>query len=152
MPKLKIGDKTINRILSARVQVYHGENDHHEARLIPHIQFLLHLPMDHDATLAKWALAPIGDNRFKPVALTMQDRSGTDKKEWKIEKAYVYRYEEIEYPPQSGSANDQGNYVELVIRGIVANGQDYDGTNIVAVKDGQPEATSGEKAGSEKQG
>ena len=142
MPKLKIGDKSIHRILSARVQIYHGGSDHNEARLIPQIQFVLQLPMDHDSTLAKWALAPIGDKRFQPVTLTMQDRSGTDKKEWKIDKAYVYRYEEIEYPPQSGSMTDQGNYVELVLRGIVANGQDYDGTNIVAVKDGQPEAPS----------
>ncbi len=52
----------------------------------------------------------------------------------------VHSYTEKEFPEGSGSATDQGNYIEIVVRGtLLHNNVDYDGKNILQVTAGEPE-------------
>ena len=52
----------------------------------------------------------------------------------------VHSYSEKEFPPESASSTDQGNYIQLVLRGTLQhNNVDYDGKNILAVNAGAPE-------------
>jgi hypothetical protein len=138
MPALTIQGKKINRVLDARVQITHG--DAREAMQIPIQQFVIRLPLDHDVMIAEWALAPYGDKRWKTVELQTQDRSRKTNHTWTLHKAYVHRYEEVEFPKGSGSATDQGNYFEIVVRGTLQHiNVDYDGKNILQVAAGEAE-------------
>ena len=90
--------------------------------------------------IAEWALAPHGPRRWKTAELQTQDRSRKTNHTWTLHKAYVHSYVDREFPEHSGSATDQGNYVEVVIRGtLVHNNVDYDGKNILQVAPGEPE-------------
>lgn len=138
MPALSIQGTKINRILDARVEVTHG--DAREAMQIPIQQFVVKLPLDHDVMVAEWALAPHGPKRWKTVELQTQDRSKKTNHTWTLHKAYVHSYTEREFPSQSGSETDQGNFVEIVLRGtLLHNNTDYDGKNILQVTGGEPE-------------
>lgn len=138
MPALSIQGTKINRILDARVEVTHG--DAREAMQIPVQQFVVKLPLDHDVMVAEWALAPHGPKRWKTVELQTQDRSKKTNHTWTLHKAYVHSYTEREFPSQSGSETDQGNFVEIVLRGtLLHNNMDYDGKNILQVTGGEPE-------------
>src|SRR5919199_5103132 len=138
MPALTIQGKKINRILDAQVEITHG--DAREAMQIPIQQFVISLPLDHEVTIAEWALAPHGPKRWKTVELQTQDRSRKTNHTWTLHKAYVHSYVEKEFPEGSGSVTDQGNYIEIVVRGtLLHNNVDYDGKNILQVTAGEPE-------------
>src|SRR5579871_423790 len=138
MPNLTIQGKKINRVLDAKVEITHG--DAKEAMQIPTMQFVIDLPLDHDTTVAEWALAPHGTNRWKTVELQTQDRSRKTNHTWTLHKAYVHSYEEKEFPEQSGSTTDQGNYIHVIFRGtLLHNNVDYDGKNILTVAAGEAE-------------
>jgi hypothetical protein len=138
MPALTIQGKKVNRVLDARVEITHG--DAREAMQIPIQQFVVKLPLDHDVMVAEWALSPHGDKRWKTVELQTQDRSRKTNHTWTLHKAYVHNYEEVEFPAGSGSETDQGNYVEIVVRGtLLHNNIDYDGKNILQVAAGEAE-------------
>ena len=138
MPGLTIQGTKINRVLEASVEITHGESK--EPMQIPIQQFRLNLPLDHDTMIAEWALAPHSAGRWKTVEVQTMDRSRVVNHTWTLHKAYVHSYTEKEFPPQSGSATDQGNYVELVIRGtLVHNNVDYDGKNVLTVAAGAAE-------------
>ena len=138
MPNLTIQGKKLNRILSARVEITHG--DAREAMQIPIEQFVIKVPLDHDVMLAEWALAPHGPKRWKTVELQTLDRSRTVNHTWTLHKAYVHSYNEVEFPESSGSETDQGNYYEIIVRGtLLHNNLDYDGTNILQIATGEAE-------------
>lgn len=141
MPALTIQGNKINRVLDARVEITHG--DAREALQIPIQQFVIKLPLDHDTMIAEWALSPHGMARWKTVELQTQDRSRTTNHTWTLHKAYVHSYVEKEFPVESGSDTDQGNYFEIVVRGtLLHNNVDYDGKNILSVAAGEPEKTT----------
>ena len=52
---------------------------------------------------------------------------------WILKKAFVYRFEEIEFPATEHNATSQENVMEVTIRGILANGEDYDGKNVLTM-------------------
>ena len=138
MPNLTIQGKKINRVLDAHVEITHG--DAAEAKQIPILQFIINLPLDHDTTIAEWALAPHGPKRWKTVELQTTDRSKVVNHTWTLHKAYVHSYVEREFPPESASSTDQGNYIQLILRGTLQhNNVDYDGKNILSVAAGAPE-------------
>lgn len=138
MPALTIQGTKINRVLDATVEITHG--DAKEPMQIPVQQFRIKLPLDHDTMIAEWALAPHSAGRFKGVELQTMDRSRAVNHTWTLHKAYVQSYTEKEFPPMSGSDTDQGNYIELLIRGtLVHNNVDYDGKNILTVAAGEAE-------------
>jgi hypothetical protein len=139
MPELTIGGKKINRVLSARVQITHGEA--REAMQIPIEQFVISIPLDNEIMIAEWALAPHGPARWKTVELKTLDRSHVVNHTWTLHKAYVHRYHEVEFPAGSGNETDQGNYLEIILRGtLLHNNTDYDGKNILSVAAGEAEA------------
>ncbi|MBC8103162.1 MAG: hypothetical protein H7Z41_11300 [Cytophagales bacterium] len=138
MPALTIQGQKINRVLDARVEITHG--DAREAMQIPIQQFVVKLPLDHDTSIAEWALAPHGPRRWKTVELQTQDRSRKTNHTWTLHKSYVHNYTEKEFPAQSGSDTDQGNYIEIIVRGtLVHNNVDYDGKNILQIAAGEAE-------------
>lgn len=144
MPNLTIQGTKLNRVFDARVEILHDLDEDkkvREAVQVPVMQFTVTLPLDHDVMVAHWALAPQGPKRFKTVELQTLDRSHTVKKMWTLQKAYVHSYIEKEYPEGSTNGTDQGNFVEVVIRGVmIQNNVDYTGDNILAVQPGEPEA------------
>ncbi len=138
MPALTVQGKEFKRVLDAKIEITHG--DAREAMQIPIMQFVIKLPLDHDTTIAEWALAPHGPKRWKTVELKTLDRSRAVNHVWTLHKAYVHSYNEVEFPAGSGSETDQGNYVEIVVRGtLVHNNVDYDGQNILKVAAGEAE-------------
>jgi len=138
MPQLSIQGKKLNRIMDAQVEVHHGNAK--EALQIPIQQFRIKLPLDHDTMLAEWALAPQGPGRWKTAELETLDRSRKVNHTWTLHKAYVHEYNEFEFTEASGTANEQGNHVELIIRGtLMHTNVDYDGQNILKVAAGEPE-------------
>ena len=138
MPGLTIQGTKINRVLEATVEINHG--DAKEPMQIPIQQFRLSLPLDHDTMIAEWALAPHSAGRWKTVEVQTMDRSRVVNHTYTLHKAYVHSYTEREFPPQSGSQTDQGNYIEIVIRGtLVHNNVDYDGKNVMTVAAGEAE-------------
>ena len=143
MPNLTIQGNKINRVFDAKVEILHDlDNDKkvREAVQVPIMQFVISLPLEHETAIAEWALAPQGPKRFKTVELQTLDRSKTVKKTWKLLKGYVHSYIEKEFPEGSTNGTDQGNYVEVTVRGVkVQNNQDYTGDNILAVTPGEPE-------------
>lgn len=143
MPSLNVGGTDLIRVLSARVQIDHGE-DAKEAKQYPICQFVIELPLDDNPALAQWALAPMGDDRYKKVVLKTMDRSNKVNHTWTIPKGYVHAYHEIEFAPGSGSETDQGNYYRVVVRGVLAHdGQTYDGKNVLQVDKGDKETLPG---------
>lgn len=144
MPNLTVQGHKINRVFDARVEILHdldSDKKVREAVQVPVMQFTITMPLDHDVVIAQWALAPQGPKRFKTVELQTLDRSKTPKKIWTIHKGYVHSYIEKEYPEGSTNGTDQGNFVEVVIRGVmIQNNVDYTGDNILAVQPGEPEA------------
>ena len=144
MPNLTIQGTKINRVFDARVEILHDLDEDkkvREAVQVPVMQFTVTLPLDHDVMVAQWALAPQGPKRFKTVELQTLDRSHTVKKNWTMQKSYVHSYIEKEYPEGSTNGTDQGNFVEVIIRGVmIQNNVDYTGDNILAVQPGEPEA------------
>ncbi len=143
MPNLTIQGSKVNRVFDARVEVLHDLDEDkkvREAVQVPVMQFTVTLPLDHETSIALWALAPQGPKRFKTVELQTLDRSKTIKKTWTLHKAYVHSYVEQEFPEGSTNGTDQGNFVTVVIRGVmVQNNLDYSGENILAVTAGEPE-------------
>lgn len=143
MPNLTIQGTKINRVFDARVEILHDLDEDkkvREAVQVPVMQFTVTMPLDHETMIAQWALAPQGPKRFKTVELQTLDRSRTVKKMWTLHKAYVHSYVEKEYPEGSTNGTDQGNFVEIVIRGVmIQNNVDYTGDNILAVQPGEPE-------------
>lgn len=138
MPALTVQGKKINRVLDATVEITHG--DAKEPMQIPVQQFIISLPLDHDTMLAEWALSPHSTGRWRTVELQTLDRSRKVNHTWTLHKAYVHTYTEKEFPPQSGSTTDQGNYVQLIVRGtLIHNNVDYDGKNILTVAAGEAE-------------
>lgn len=138
MPHLTVQGKKLNRVLDARVEITHGSA--REATQIPTQQFVIRLPLDHDIMIAEWALAPHGPARWKTVELQTLDRSRKVNHTWKLQKAYVHSYEEVEFPAGSGNETDQGNYFEITVRGtLLHNNLDYDGKNILQVSAGEAE-------------
>ena len=141
MPELTIQGKKFNRVLDATVEVTHGEA--REAKQIPIMQFVIRVPLDHDVMLAEWALAPHGPKRWKTVELKTTDRSRKVNHTWTLHKAYCHSYEEVEFPEGSGGPTDQGNYVEVKVRGtLLHNNLDYDGKNVLTVAKGEAEPGS----------
>ena len=143
MPNLTIQGTKVNRVFDAKVEILHDLDEDkkvREAVQVPVMQFTVTLPLDHETQIALWALAPQGPKRFKTVELQTLDRSKTVKKTWTLQKSYVHSYVEKEFPEGSTNGTDQGNFVEVVIRGVmVQNNQDYSGDNILAVAAGEPE-------------
>ena len=138
MPAFTVQGKKFERVMDAQVEILHGSAK--EALQIPIMQFIIKLPLDHDVMLADWALAPQGPKRWKTVEVQTQDRSRKTNHTWTLHKAYVHQYEEVEFPEESGSDNEQGNYIELIIRGtLLHNNVDYDGKNILLVAAGEDE-------------
>jgi hypothetical protein len=138
MPHLTVQGKKFNRVLSAEVQITHG--DAREAMQIPIMQFVIQIPTDNDVMIGEWALSPHGPKRWKTVELQTLDRSRKTNHTWTLHKAYVHSFREVEFPPQSGSETDQGTYYEIVVRGtLLHNNLDYDGQNILKLVPGEPE-------------
>lgn len=142
MPNLTIQGKKYSRILNAKVEIDHGK-DAKEAVQVPTMQFRIQLPLDDDPDIANWALQPYGDKRFAKVELQTLDRSGVTNHTWTLQKAYVHRYEEVEFAPGSGSETDQGNYYEIVVRGTLLNNEAYNGKNVLDVAKGDKEKLPG---------
>jgi hypothetical protein len=141
MPELTIQGKKINRVNGAQVHVTHG--DAKEATQIPIMEFVLDIPLDYETMIAEWALAPHGPSRWKTVILKTTDRSRKVNHTWTLHKAYVHSYVEKEFPEGSRNINDQGNYVEVKVRGtLLHNNVDYDGKNILQVAPGEAEPGS----------
>jgi hypothetical protein len=141
MPELSIQGVKLNRIHDARVEITHGNA--REAAQIPIMQFKIRLPLDDDDMLGQWALAPHGPKRWKTVELQTLDRSHGINHTWTMHKAYVHEYVEVEFAAGSGNETDQGNYVELTLRGTLMHTNiDYDGKNVLAVKAGEKEPES----------
>jgi hypothetical protein len=139
MPELTVGGKKFNRVLDAKVEVTHGNA--REATQIPILQFWIKLPLDQDIFLADWALAKHGPDRWKTVELKTLDRSRVVNHTWTLHKAYIHSYEEVEFPEGSGSETDQGNYIDILLRGTLLHSNvDYDGKNILTVAAGEAEA------------
>ena len=141
MPELTIQGKKINRVNGAKVHVTHG--DAREATQIPTMEFVLDIPLDYETMIAEWALAPHGPQRWKTVILKTQDRSRKTNHTWTLHKAYVHSYVEKEFPEGSRNVNDQGNFIEVKVRGtLLHNNVDYDGKNILQVAPGEAEPGS----------
>lgn len=139
MPGLTIQGTKFNRILNAEVKITHG--DAREAIQIPECNFIIDLPLDEKTFLDDWVLAPHGPARWKTVELITYDRSKTKAHTWTMHKAYCHSLEEVEFPEGSGGTTDQGNFVRIVVRGVLPHtGIDYDGKNILTVAAGQAEA------------
>jgi hypothetical protein len=145
MPKLKIGSDEIKRVHGARVVIEHDE-EALEPCSVPRMQFILVLPLDHSDLIANWALAPFGPDRYKSVELQTLGRSGEVKHTWTLKQGFVHRYRAVEFPPESGYGDSQGNFVELVIRGVSAGMEDYKLGAILEVAAGSPEPAAGETA------
>jgi hypothetical protein len=141
MPDLKIGDTVIHRVHSARVEIL-NEDSRGRLRGTPLLQFTLTLPLEHEDMIAKWALAPPGADRYKTVELALQDRSAGTKLRWAMKNCYVHRYEEVEFPCGVGSDTDQGNYVQLVLRGQHLGKTDYKKALILEVTRGSAESVA----------
>jgi hypothetical protein len=138
MPNVSIQGKKYERVNSAQVQISHG--DSMEALQIPVQQFVINVPLDHDTTIAEWALAPHGPKRWKTVELQTLDRSDKVNHTWTLHKAYVHSMREVEFAPQSGEDNVIGNSLEIVVRGVLLhNNVAYDGKNILTVAAGEAE-------------
>lgn len=138
MPHLTVQGKKFNRVNSAKVEILHGEA--REATQIPLMQFTIQLPLDNDIMIAEWTLAPHGPKRWKTVELQTLDRSRKVNHTWTLHKAYVHSYREVEFPEGAGSLTDQGNWYEIVVRGVLMhNNLDYDGKNILQVAAGEAE-------------
>jgi hypothetical protein len=138
MPALTVQGTKFPRVLSARVEITHG--DAREAMQIPIIQFVIDLPLDEQTFIAEWALAEHGPKRWKTVELQTLDRSRTVNHKWTMHKAYVHDFYEVEYPAGSGGSTDQGNYFSIVVRGTLMHTNiDYDGTNILKLEKGEKE-------------
>jgi len=134
MPVLIINGNRINRVLSAVVEITHGDST--EARQMPTCQFVVRLPLDRDTMLAVWALEPLGRGRWKTVELQIQDHSNMTCHIWTLHQAYVHDYLEREFPPGSGAGPEQGSYNEVVIRGTLFHNNDYDGENVLKIAGG----------------
>jgi hypothetical protein len=145
MPKLKIGSDEIKRVHGARVVIEHDE-DAVEPCSVPRMQFILLLPLDHSDLIANWAMAPFGPDRYKRVELQTLGRSGEVKHTWTLKQGFVHRYRAVEFPPDSRCGDSQGNFVELVVRGVNTGMEDYKLGAILEVAPGSPEPAAGEAA------
>ena len=124
-----------DRLIDARVQIFHGEAETFgELRLIPMMQFTVRMPFEPGNLMAKWTVAPIGKRRFAKVTLTLTDRTLAETHKWELKKAFVYRMEEVEYPADSHNATSQENAMLVVIRGVLSDGLDYDGKNVLSME------------------
>ena len=123
-----------DRLIDAKMQLLHGSADAAgEARLVPLMQFSLRIPFEVGCNMAKWALAPMDKGRFAKVTLRMTNRDTGETHTWGLQKAYVHRFEEIALPADAQNATSQENMMLVVIRGLVANGEDYNGENVLTM-------------------
>lgn len=126
--------KIYHRTIDARVRILHGGAEQTgEARLAPVAQIIALLPFEAGNAMAKWALALFGKERYAKVNLTLTDREKAEIHVWQFKKAYVHWLEEIEQPEVSQNATAQENAMRAVIRGLVADGQDYDSAGILTL-------------------
>jgi hypothetical protein len=138
MPQLTVQGTKFNRVNNASVEITHG--DAREAMQIPIMQFTIQIPLDNETMIAEWALAPHGPKRWKTVELQTLDRSRKVNHTWTMHKAYVHSFREVEFAPGAGSNTDQGNWFEIVVRGVLLhNNVDYDGKNVLQVAAGEKE-------------
>ena len=137
MPNLTIQGKKINRVLDAHVEITHG--DAAEAKQIPILQFIINLPLnttDHRR---------VGTCPARPQAVENREIESTDLSKVVNPPGRCTRRTSIPTSsassrPRSASSTDQGNYIQLILRGTLQhNNVDYDGKNILSVAAGAPE-------------
>lgn len=129
--------ETYADLYDAHIEVTHG--DALDALRQPLHQYRVRLALDHRDQIAKWALAPKTKDRWATVELSTEDRQGNPAHTHTLHHAYVHDFVESDFPPDSGSGTDQGNYIEVLIRGVLPDqemGVAYTGINVHSVKAG----------------
>ena len=123
-----------DRLIDAKVRILHGDAEVvGEVRLLPIMQFVVRVPFETGNLMARWAMAPAGKGRFAKVKLSLTERAVAETHTWELQKAYIYRLEEIEFPADAHNATSQENVMLVVIRGLVSNGEDYDEKNALTM-------------------
>lgn len=137
MPKLTIGGKVIEGVIEARVRVVHTVNQK-SPDPIPTMEWDLTLRLQSDDMIPKWALAKQSTDRFKKTELIIYNNNLQPAHTWTLLNAFVAKYEEVEHPGADGSgAGEGGFFLSLLIRGVVPEGKDYTGENILTVAKGE---------------
>jgi len=128
-------------LADAEVEVFHGDEEANaDMGVVQTIQFIVTLAFNDATDLADWALAPAGKTRFASVDMTLFDRARSSRRDWHMNRAYVYHYQETEFVSLADqqslalSKTAQESEFRLVIRGILENGKNYDGKNIASIK------------------
>lgn len=123
-----------DRLIDAKVQIFHGDMEVvGEVRILPIMQFVVRIPFETGNLMARWAMAPPGKGRFAKVKLSLTERAVAETHTWELQKAFVYRMEEVEFPSDSHNATSQENIMVVVIRGVLVNGEDYNGKNVLTM-------------------
>ena len=133
MPRILVSGREYQGVQEGDVSIVNSSSN-----TIPTCQIAVKLVTSNDITLAQWALAQPGPNRFKKVELRTDDASGGTNHIWTLLNAYVVSYEETDAPEL---ANDpvtasQARQTRLLLQGVPSGKVDYDGRNILNVAAG----------------
>jgi len=135
MPTLTVSGQTFNGVMDARVKITHG--DAAVGMPVPICQIFVSLRLDRDTTLARWALAPPGPDRWKKVELRTLDQDMVVRHIWTLHRAYVHNYREIEDSQADSGTTDSGSRIEIELRGLLPDRNvSYVGDNILRVTSG----------------
>ena len=137
MPKLTIGGTEIKGVMKAEVQIVHGTA--RDPERVPTMEWHVVIGLQNEDMLAKWAMAPESEDRFKRCELVINHRDGKAAHTWTLVKAHVHDYRETEFPREgvAAEASDAGNYVSMIIRGTLLHADDYTGDNVMTVTPGE---------------
>ncbi len=136
MPKLTIGGTAIQGVLEAHVRIVHSNPKAPDP--VPIMEWDLHLRLQNEDLIGKWALAKQSTDRFKKCELIIYHNNNQVAHTWTLLNAYVHHYEEVEHPGDvSSGAGEGGFYLDVVIRGHMLEAKDYTGDNVMTVAKGE---------------
>ena len=136
MSKLSLSGTEIQGVLQASVRIVHTNEAAPDK--VPVMEWEIYLRLQYDDLIAKWALAPASNDRFKKCELIIHQETNETAHTWNLVNAYVKVYEEMEGAKRQFDEGEAGRYLHLIIRGQKQEGTDYNGTNVMTVAKGSP--------------
>lgn len=137
MSKLTVSGAVVEGVRKASVHIVHSNPKAPDT--IPLLEWNITLRLQHDDMLSKWAMAPQGPERFKKCELIIYQSNKQVAHTWTLLNAYIHEYDEIEHPDSAltDSSGEGGYLLNLVIRGLMLEGKDYTGDNVMTVGKGE---------------
>jgi hypothetical protein len=141
MPHLTVAGKEIQGVIEAHVEIFHRNPNAPDP--VPTMQFKVKLRLQYEDQLPLLALAKQSPQRFAKVELKIFHREATVAHTWTIPNAFIAFYDETEHPGTDVAGSSEGGYfTDITFRGHMPESKDYDGTNVMTCKAGEPPKTA----------